>query len=445
MQRMPDDGRKPLVGLPKGIPTEWRDFVRCRRDSLDLEPGDLDWLPNFPSLELSFKEGLNGSTILKLTGLGGVINIDIGLSVQDGRLVVDTSDIPIPAGSADSWVNDFNADLKANGMQFSGVSIRDGKLHLAKKKIAPASEMAPSVAIVDQPTLSPPPPPAHVTDPIPEAISMESEQSEGDEEPDASIPHPEQAALSAPHSLGADIGATRSWARWSRVGAPTAGAFVLSVAAFFLFVADREDPAPPPTGQENGSVVTAATGPETSTSSSTRRASTSSEPVAYEPVSMGSDETGDQENSNTSQTVAPGQEIPGGDITEVSHRMETNGSHSITFHLAGDGRQFTEPGTAWYDVILSAESSAGDLWQANGAWFSGQYSDRGIRLGPVVSGREALPDGIVTITFLGSDVFDMNIDGGGELLELAIFTATIGVSVDGETRWHSVVGEAGSS
>ena len=475
---MPKDHRKPLTALPDGIPTTWRDFVRCRRDSVELEPGELDWLPNMTALTLSFEEGADGSTTLRLVGLGGILNIGIAVSIVDGHLVADTTNIPVPGSSADEWIDNFNADLQANGMQFSDVSVRGEKPHLSKERIATETDtVTTSVPTASQPPLAPPPPPAHITDPIPEPVVHQSpptpppapppahvtdpipepvvvteETQTDDRVSDVSIPHADQAALQAPYSPGAHLGVARRWAKWSGVGAMTAGAFVLSVAAFFIFVNDRDDPSPstPPPGQETGAIGGQSSSVTTNEGSSPSQTEEASKPTTTPPgsaddesVSMGFDNIGDQEDSNTSQPIEPGQEIPGGDIKEVSHRIETNGTHTITFYLAGDGEQFTEPGTAWYDVIVSAEDSTGGMWQANAAWFSGQYTDRGIRVGPVEPGRVALPDGLVAITFLGPDSFEMNVDGGGEPLDLSTFAATIGVSVDDQTLWDSANGTAG--
>ena len=353
-------------------------------------------------------------------------------------------------------------------MQFSDLSVRGGKLHLSKERIAtetdtvttsvptdgqpPLTPPPPPAHITDpipdpveqqsplnQPPLSPPPPPAHVTDPIPEPVAVGATKGE---KPDRSIPNPDQVHI-ADSRIGAHLGVTKRWSAWSRVGAATAGAFLLSVAGFFIFV-DGRDESPsttPQTGQNTESTTSGSA--ETTDSSAVEVSTTSSEPAEPEPIQLGLDATGDQEDGNTSEPIGPGQEIPGADITEVSHRMEADGSQTIVFNLAGDGVQFTEPGSGWYDVIVSAEDSTGGMWRANGAWFSGQYQDRGIRLGPSAPGQVALPDGVVTISFVEAESFEMNINGGGEPLELATFTATIGVSVDGETRWDSAIGAAG--
>lgn len=460
---MPENSRKPLTALPNGIPDPWRDFVRCRRDSVDLEPGELDWLPNMTSLTLNFEEGVGGSTTLRLSGLGGILDIEIAISVVDGRLVADTSDIPVAGNSADDWIDNFNADLQANGMQLSNVSLRSGRLRLSKAKIATDTDSSPtSTSAAHQPPMTPAPPPAHitnpipeplvhqpspapppthVTDPIPEPVTVETTD---DGEPEESIPHADQAALQAPYSQGARPSVARRWSKWSGRGAATAGAFVLSVAAFFIFVDGREE-SPSTTSPAGQNTESSTNGPaDSTTATDVESPSTSSEPTQEEPLSIGMDSTGDQEDGNTSQMILPGQEIPGGDITQVSHRIEPDTSHTIVVNLAGDGMQFTEPGNAWYDVIVSVEDQTGGVWRANGAWFSGQYTDRGIRLGPAEPGQVAIPDGVVSITFLGPDSFEMNIDGGDEPLNLSTFTATVGVSVDDQTLWDSAIGTAGS-
>ena len=167
---MPEDNWKPRTLLPADLPAKWRDFVRCRRDTISVEPGELDWLPNMPPLTLTFESGPDGSITLRLIGMGGVINIGIPISVEGGRLTADTTDVPIPGEGANEWIEDFNADLHANGKQLSGASIRGGKLHLTKERIPADTSGAITTPTdeVHQPPLLPPPPPAHVTDPIPE-------------------------------------------------------------------------------------------------------------------------------------------------------------------------------------------------------------------------------------------------------------------------------------
>ena len=154
------------------------------------------------------------------------------------------------------------------------------------------------------------------------------------------------------------------------------------------------------------------------------------------------DAFGDQHGDDSLQ-VGSGGGNPGGDMVMLFYTQEPNGSHTFGIQLAGDGMQYTRPGNAWYDVIISTQDADGGMWQANGAWFSGEYQDRGIRLGAVESGRVPLENGVVTMEFLAPDMFEMNVDGGGEPLDLTLFLATIGVSADGETFWDSALGVAG--
>jgi len=161
---VPDKPKKPRTTLPKGTPKELRDFVRCRSNSVDIKSGDLDWLPNMPTLTLSFEKGAKGSIVVRVVGLGGMIDMKIPVSIKDGRLVADTSNVTVPGDAADEWVNDFNADLQANGMQLAGATLKDGKLHLTKKKI-PAGAAGTSAGQETEPVADPPLPPGHSTGP----------------------------------------------------------------------------------------------------------------------------------------------------------------------------------------------------------------------------------------------------------------------------------------
>jgi hypothetical protein len=161
---VPDKPKKPRTNLPKGTPKELRDFVRCRSNSVDIKSGDLDWLPNMPTLTLSFEKGAKGSIVVRVVGLGGMIDMKIPVSIKDGRLVADTSNVTVPGDAADEWVNDFNADLQTNGMQLAGATLKDGKLHLTKKKI-PAGAAGTSTGQETIPATDPPLPPGHSTGP----------------------------------------------------------------------------------------------------------------------------------------------------------------------------------------------------------------------------------------------------------------------------------------
>jgi hypothetical protein len=159
---VPDKPKKPRTTLPKGTPKDLRDFIRCRSNSVDIKSGDLDWLPNMPTLTLSFEKGAKGSIVVRVVGLGGMIDMKIPVSIKDGRLVADTSKVNVPGDAAAEWVNDFNTDLQANGMQLAGATLKDGKLHITKKKV-PAGAAGTSTGQETTPAVDSPPPSGHST------------------------------------------------------------------------------------------------------------------------------------------------------------------------------------------------------------------------------------------------------------------------------------------
>jgi hypothetical protein len=170
---MPDQPRKPLAALSSKVPEDVREFVRCRRDSVDIAPRTID-IPGGMSLDVSFEDGGNGSVVVRLDGPGGFLDIDIRVSVKDGHLVADTSKIPFGKEFVDKWIKDFNADLDAPpAKQLSGISVNNGKFTATKGKVVADTE-ATSVSVIPPP-MRQPPPPRHVTDPIPPPVKVDSE------------------------------------------------------------------------------------------------------------------------------------------------------------------------------------------------------------------------------------------------------------------------------
>lgn len=544
--------------LPAGTPADLQDFVRCRRDTVSIAPGELDWVPNMPDLDLEIVEGPGGSVTLRLSAMGGMVDISVPVSVVDGELVADTSNIPVPGDAASEWVATLNADLKANDMEFGDLDLRDGKLHLSKQKIVPTTAVSAGGEVLEPPPMPIPPPPRHVTDPIPEPVEVtpeasttgsSEEQSTGsaaEPEDGESVPHPGQD-LDRGIGVPAHIGTTRRWAKWQKIGVATAGAFVLAIAGWFIFVDDVEPPAgaqaeetttlstpeqPPETEDEPEEDVSQAEPPSdahtatigvtgfavqldgdaqtgmplpytlcaTDTGSSTPIADTplfitigndpggpfashssgttdasgcfmgellvkdgppttqllvsdGSEvaPVTELPVLPpdGSDPVGDQVDGSTSQPVLPGDVIHGGDITAVDHEVTPEGAQLFTITVAGDGMQYSQPGTGWYDVIVTAQGEIGLSWSANAAWFSGQFTDRGVRVGPSAPGQPTVDGAVVMMEFLSDTEFVMIIDStvadleGIDALDVGAFIVTVGVSVDEDTRWDSAYGVAG--
>jgi len=324
-----DDRPRPRTFLPDGIPVEYEDFVRCRTNSLDIDSGEVDWLPNMPPITLSFDEGPNGSIIAKVLGAGGWLDLSIPLHIVDGALVADTSDIPALADGVNEWVTDLNQDLKANGMELSGASIVSGQLHVTKQTVAAAST-ATSAAMPEPPILIPPPP-AHVVDPIPDpeptppppaippppAHVVDPIPGREPPSPDESVPHPDQD-FSDSHWPGR-LDVINRWGKWSRLGAATAGVLVLSVAAWFVFVDDVDPP------------ESSSTAVQTEDASSSGSASDESPPTQSEESGGGDPETGgatgtdapDSEDESVSDTGGF-QETPSVALSEVGmdHGLE---------------------------------------------------------------------------------------------------------------------------
>lgn len=136
-------GRRPRARLPREVPEAIREFVRCRRDRLELDPGRLAWLPRPEGVPIP--EGTEPSVTLEPGEHPGTVNVSVGwgfvsltlpVSVADGRLRIDTSNIPFLGDDISRWVDDLNADLAANGKRFDEVRLRDGKAHLTKAAVA---------------------------------------------------------------------------------------------------------------------------------------------------------------------------------------------------------------------------------------------------------------------------------------------------------------------
>jgi hypothetical protein len=159
---MPEN--RPRTELPRGIPGPLRDFVRCRVDSAELEPGDLDWVPkpegpmvpeNLPDPSVSFAEGEGGGVDITLAW--GFLSVTLSATVSGGKLSISAPSPLIPTGDIDAWVEDLNADLEANGKQLEGLSLVDGKLRATKQAIpAPVEEAAAVAAAPTAVAVTPP-------------------------------------------------------------------------------------------------------------------------------------------------------------------------------------------------------------------------------------------------------------------------------------------------
>ena len=161
---MPDDTKNPRTYLPDDTPKDLRDFVRCDRDWVDIESGEIDWVPNLGTLTLGFEPGPDGSITISVFGQ------TIPISIVNGQLVADTSNLFMFEKEIQEWVADFNADLRTCGRQLSDISIRAGTLHITKQKITAATAgTAAGVAVVasaEEVAIpeTPPTPPPHSRD-----------------------------------------------------------------------------------------------------------------------------------------------------------------------------------------------------------------------------------------------------------------------------------------
>ena len=230
---MPD--QPPRTNLPAGIPDALKDFIRCTSNEVELEAGDLDWLPKpdtggmpVPDVTpgLTFEAGPTPGSVTISVGWG-FFGVSVTGTIQDGKLNVESPPIPGLGPQITNWVNDLNADLESNGMQLGDLSIRNGKLHFGKEKIPPVEETETAVESV---------PLVAVTSPTP-----------------TPIPTPPVGSRTA--SFLDD---------WKGKAAVGTGALALGVAAFFLFVDNGAPVATAPS-----IAAPAATGEETPPSEAT--------------------------------------------------------------------------------------------------------------------------------------------------------------------------------
>ena len=213
---MPND--QPRTHLPEGIPQSIRDFIRTPGTTeMDIEAGDLDWLPkpetgNIPvpdvTPELTFEDGPTPGTVEISVGWG-FLKITLTGSIEDGKLSVTPPAFPGLGQEVTDWVDDFNADLDASGMQLSDLSITNGKLHLEKEEV-PAVVEETSSATADPPVaVTPAPRPAATTPPV------------------APVPTPAKGSK------------TEAFLSEHGKKAAAAGVLAIAAAAFFLFVDDE--------------------------------------------------------------------------------------------------------------------------------------------------------------------------------------------------------------
>jgi hypothetical protein len=183
---MPDQPRKPLAALHPEVPEDAREFVRCRLDTIDIAPQTLD-LPGLPAITLSFEGGSGGTITVRIDGPGTFFDASIEVSIEDGHLVADTSNLSIGRELVDEWIRDFNADLDAPpAKQLSSVSIKNGILSATKHPVAASTETTHTALV--EPPMTPQEPPHHAGHPIPEPVAVDSSDPAASGPPPASPP-----------------------------------------------------------------------------------------------------------------------------------------------------------------------------------------------------------------------------------------------------------------
>ncbi|HEY7626627.1 MAG TPA: hypothetical protein VH761_06150, partial [Ilumatobacteraceae bacterium] len=159
---MGEKGKVKPPDLPKGAPPELKDFLACKRLTVELDLATLDWLPAPPGVpkelapSVTVEPGTTPNTATASVGWGFIsLSLPVSLS-SDGQLNVDTTQLPNIEklkDNIDNWVKKFNDSLKANGKRLSGFTINGTKLTFTKAAIA-----ATGTAATPQTPAQPPPP-----------------------------------------------------------------------------------------------------------------------------------------------------------------------------------------------------------------------------------------------------------------------------------------------
>jgi len=125
--------------LPKKAPREIKDFIACKRASVELSPGNIDWLPIPVPLEATFKPGAQpGSVDIELKA-PMMEPKTVPAKVADGKLELDPANLPFGADAAGEWVKNLNDWLASKGKKLGAPSVKDGKLTLVKEALAAAA------------------------------------------------------------------------------------------------------------------------------------------------------------------------------------------------------------------------------------------------------------------------------------------------------------------
>jgi len=129
--------------LPGKAPKDLKDFVGCKRLTVELDLTANDWLPSVPVFgKPKVTATATGADKADLTIGGEYVKFKLPVSVSSGQLKVDTSEVPDLGGmksGVDNWVKQLNDSMKDNSKELEHIEVKNGKVVLTKKVVAAAA------------------------------------------------------------------------------------------------------------------------------------------------------------------------------------------------------------------------------------------------------------------------------------------------------------------
>jgi hypothetical protein len=116
------------------------DFLDCKGTTLTLKPGKLDWLGLDITPDATFEADKNKPGTINIKVDLGLGSVTLPASVKDGKLNVDTSNLPLGAEDVNKFVDGLNGWLEANGWKLGGATLKGGAITLTKEALAAAPE-----------------------------------------------------------------------------------------------------------------------------------------------------------------------------------------------------------------------------------------------------------------------------------------------------------------
>jgi len=133
------DAPKPPT-VPKKAPREVKDFISCKRATLEISPGKITWLPIPVDPEMTFAPG----------AAEGTVDIEIKIPFADpkkvpakvdadGKLELDATNLPFGKDAAADWVKELNDWFAHRKRKLGKPTIKHGKLVLVKESLPGAA------------------------------------------------------------------------------------------------------------------------------------------------------------------------------------------------------------------------------------------------------------------------------------------------------------------